>query len=140
MTQEDIVNAARTALAMYDAYFNAVAQEIGIEKALALHTKVFETMGLHQGQMMKEQSDIQEHDAQTAWMLIGMTPITLGVDVKVKEESPQRVMIRCGRCSVFEAAQSLGMDIKSIEALCRAGPARFMDSAAKQLIVKNQTL
>jgi len=133
MTQEDILEAARTALTLYGAYLNATAQEIGIDKALAIHTKVFETLGSHQGQVMREQSGTQEHDAQTAWRLVSTTPVSLGLGFEVKEESPQRVMVRCGRCSIFEAAQSLGMDVKNIEAFCRAGPARFMDSAAKQL-------
>jgi len=133
MTREDILEAARTALTLYGAYLNATAQEIGIDRALAIHTKVLETMGSHQGQMMKEQSGTMEHDAQTAWKLVRTTPVNLGLDFEVKEESPQRVMLRCGRCSIFEAAQSLGMDVKHIEAFCRAGPARFMDVAAKQL-------
>jgi hypothetical protein len=133
MTQEDILEAARTALTLYGAYLKATAQEIGMDRALAIHTRVLENMGSHQGQMMKEQSGSKEHDAQTAWRLVRTTPVSLGLDFKVKEEGPQRVMVRCGRCSIFEAAQSLGMDVKHIEAFCRAGPARFMDMAAKQL-------
>jgi hypothetical protein len=133
MTQEDIFKAAKTALTLYGAYLNAVAQEIGIERALAIQSKAFETMGSHQGRMMSEQSGIQEQNAQTAWMLMSTTPLSLGVGVEVLEESPHRVVVRCDRCSVFEAAQSLGMDVKSIEAFCRAGPARFMDAMAKQL-------
>jgi hypothetical protein len=133
LAQEDAFKAATTALSLYGAYLSAVAQEIGMDRALAIQNKTFESMGAHQGQMMREQSHLQEHNAQTAWALISTIPKTLGVDLKVEEESPQRVSVRCDRCSVFEAAQSLEMDVKGIEAFCKAGPNRFMDAMARQL-------
>ena len=133
MATEDAFNAAKTALTFLDAYINAVAQEIGMERAAALATKVFENMGAVQGKMMKDQAGIKEFDAKAAWSLMRMAPEGLGVSFEVVKESPERVVVKASRCSVYEAAQMLGIDAKTIEAMCRAGPNSFMDTFAKQL-------
>ena len=49
------------------------------------------------------------------------------------EESPKRVVFKSGKCPIYEAAQMVGLDAKTIEAMCRAGSLKFMDTAAKQL-------
>jgi len=51
----------------------------------------------------------------------------------VVEESPQRVVVKAGKCSLYAAAQTMGMDAKTIEGMCHASPLRFMDTVAKQL-------
>ena len=122
---EDTFNGAKTGLMFLFAYVNAVGQEIGMERALAIFTKMAETMGAMQGKMLKEKSGIKEFDAKAAGQLLTTTPARLGISVSVVEESPRRVMYRVGRCSIYEAAQMLGFDNKTIEALCRAGSNRF---------------
>jgi hypothetical protein len=133
MAIEDVFNGAKTAMMLFDAYLNTVAQEIGMERALALQTKMGEQMGTLQAMMMKEQSGIKQFDAKVAWSLIRTIPDSLGVSIEVVEESPRRVVVKCGRCSIYEAAQMLGMDAKTIEAGCRAGPEKVMNAAAKEL-------
>jgi hypothetical protein len=133
MASEDAFMGAKTALTLLDAYVNTVAQEIGMERAIALMTKMCEFAGAMQGKMMKEQSVIKEFDAKAAWSLVKSFKDRLGESYEVLEESPQRVVVRNGRCPIYEAAQTLGMDAKTIETSCRAGPMRFMDAAAKQL-------
>ena len=53
--------------------------------------------------------------------------------LEVIEESPQKVSFKVARCPLYEAAQELKLDAETIEALCRAGPVRNMDSMVKQL-------
>jgi hypothetical protein len=133
MAIEDVFNGARSAFTFYFAYLNTVAQEIGMERALALHTKMCEAMGAMQGKMMKEQAGIEEFDAKTAYSLTKSVPESIGISMEVLEESPQKVVIKTGKCPIYEAAQMLGLDAKTIETVCRAGALRFMDTAAKQL-------
>ena len=133
MAIEDVFNGARMGLMLYDALLNTVAQEIGMERALALQTKMCENMGAMQAKMMKEQAGIKEFDAKAAWPICQATPESLGISMEVVEESPQRVVVKLGRCSVYEAAQMLAMGAKTIETMCRSGPQRFMDAAAKEL-------
>jgi len=133
MAIEDVFNGAKTAFTFFFAYLNAVAQEIGMERAIAVQTKMCETMGAIQGKMMKERSGMKEFDRKAAWSLVKTAPESFGITVEKLEESPQRVVNKVGRCSIYEAAQMLGMDAKTIETLCRAGSITFMDAVAKQL-------
>lgn len=133
MSMEDTFNGAMNAHTGYFAYFNAVAQEIGIKRALALLANVNEELGATQGKMMKEQSDIEEFDAQTALSLLKTFPEGSGVSVEVIEESPQKVVLRAGRCPAYEAAQMMGLSAETIEATCRNGGERLLDILLKQL-------
>jgi len=134
MAVEDTFNGAKTGLTLLDAYINTVAQAIGMERALALEHEMCETMGAAQGKMIKEQAGIAEFDAKAAHPLL-MTVIEDGFGIlsEVIEESPQRVVVKVGRCPVYESAQALGMDAQAIEASCRASSIGFMDAMAKQL-------
>lgn len=133
MAIEDVFNGAKSAYSFFFAYINTVAQEIGMERALGLYTKMCETMGAMQGKIMKEQAGVREFDPKRAFSLIKSVPEGLGVRMEALEESPQRVVIKVGRCPLYEAAQVVGMDAKTIETLCRAGALRFMDAVTKQL-------
>jgi len=133
MATEDVFNAAKTAFTWFEAYFNTVAQEIGMERALSLFTKMCENMGAMQGRMMKDQAGIKEFDAKAAWSLMRTTPEGLGLSMEVVEESPQRVVVRFRKCPIYEAAQMLGMDAKTIETMCRTSTERLMGTLAKQL-------
>jgi hypothetical protein len=133
MASEDVFRAAKTVLTLFDAYVNTVTQEIGKEKAQALMTQTCEFAGMMQGMMMKEQSDIKEFDAKAAWSLAKMFKDNLGAEYEVIEESAQKVVIRNGRCPMYEAAQMMGMDANTIETGCRTGPMMLMGTAVKQL-------
>ena len=133
MAIEDNLNAATSAYAFYDAYMNTVAQEMGMEKALALHTKMCENMGPLRGQMLKGQTHIKDFDAKAAYSVVKTVPNTLGIATEVLEESPQKVRFKCKQCSVYEAAMLVGLDQKTREAICRNGSIVFMDKVLKQL-------
>jgi len=133
MASKDAFTGAKTAFIMLDAYINTVAQEIGMERAVSLMTRTCENMGVMGGQMLKEQARIKEFDAKTASSLLTAFTKDIGMKVQVVEESPKRVVVRNGSCPVYEAARTLGMDGKAIEAMCRASSIRFDDMRVKQL-------
>jgi len=133
MAGKDAFTGAKTALLAFDAYVNTVAQEIGMERAVSLMTKAFENMGVMQGQMMKQQAGIKEYDAQTAWSLLKTTPEDLGIKFQVIEQSPKKVVVKAGKCPIYEAAQTLGLDGKTIETMCNASTNRFDEMLVKQL-------
>jgi predicted ArsR family transcriptional regulator len=133
MAVEDTFNGAKTGLTLLFAYLNMVGQEIGMERAMALDTKMCEAMGAAQGQMVRQQAGTEEFDTKAAsQLLLGSIEKGLGILSETTEEGPQRVVVKIGRCPVYEAAQALGMDAEAIEATCRAGSIRFMDTMAKQ--------
>lgn len=133
MAIEDVFNGAKTALVLYNAYLNTVAGEIGMVRALSLHADMCDAMGSNQGQVLKEQSGMDEFDAKSTWSILKIALSNLGISLEVLEETPQSVLVRCGRCSVFEAGRLMGHDAETIETFCRSGPNRFMDAATKQL-------
>ena len=53
--------------------------------------------------------------------------------MEVVDEDPQRISFKVSKCPIYEAAQMMGVDAKTIETLCRNGPVRFMDTMTKQL-------
>jgi len=133
MAIEDRINAATSAYAFYDAYMNTVAQEMGVEKALALHTKMCEHMGPLQGQVLKGKSPVKDFDAKTAYAVAKTVPNALGIATEVLEESPQKVRFKCKQCAIYDAAMLVGWDEKMRETTCRNGPIVFMDKVVKQL-------
>ena len=134
MTIENTFNGAKSGLIFMHAYLNAIADEIGMEQALALDTKTCQTLGTVQGQMIKEQAGADEVDVKTAEKLLSaMIEESFGIASEVLEENPNETTCKVGRCPIYEAGEMLGMENKAIEAGCRAGAITFMDSAAKQL-------
>lgn len=133
MAIEDTFKGARNAYIYYFAYLTTVAREIGMERAIALQTKMCETRGTLDGKMIKEQAGVEEFDAEAVASLAEDYVETLGIRSEVIEESPQKVSFKIGRCPLYEATQVLGLDAETIEHLCRAGPVRNMDSMVKQL-------
>ena len=133
MATKDGFTGAKAAFMFFEAFVNAVAQEIGMERTLSIMTKMSENGGAMQGKMMKQQAGDKEIDAKTAWSLLKTAVGDLVLSFQLVEESPKRVVVKAGRCAVYEAGQALGIDGKTIETVCRAGGNRFDDTLVKQL-------
>ena len=133
MTKEDAFNSAKNAFSFNGAFFNNVAQEIGLEQALKIITKTSETIGEQYGQMTKEQMDITELDAKTAAMVIKSVVSGYGISNIDTEEKPTSVLIKVHGCPVYEGYRAVGIDDETIEATCRKGALRQLDTFFKQL-------
>jgi hypothetical protein len=133
MAVEDTFNGAKNGYLMLHAYTNTVAQAIGMEQALALATKMSETMGAAEGMMYKGQAGIEEFDTRAAYQGLNTSIEGVGILSEVIEESPQKMIFKVGRCPIYEAAQVLGMDTKAIDANCRASSISFMEAMVKEL-------
>jgi hypothetical protein len=133
MANTEILHGATNAFAFFFAYLNTVGQEIGMDRAIALDTTMCEMMGAAQGQAIKAQAGLDEIDLATAASLAGRSiEEGLGISSEVIEESAGRITSRVGRCPIYEAAQAVGMDGATIEAVCRASAIRYMDTMVKQ--------
>ena len=133
MTIEDTFRGAKNGYIYSYAYLTMVAEEIGMERAIALENKMCEARGAIDGKIIKEQVDIKDFDAKAAASIAENYVESIGMRLEVIEESPQKVSFKIGRCPLYEATQVLGLDAETIEHLCRAGPVRNMDSMVKQL-------
>ena len=132
MASEDTFNGAKNAFSFLGVYMNNTAQEIGLERALALFTKTCQALGIGLGKMKKEQAGDTAIDAQTAHSLVRGDE-SLGAVNEVLEESPTLVRFKCMRCPAYEGAQMAGVDQAVIESMCRNGSIAAMDAAVKQL-------
>jgi len=134
MAIEDTFFGAKTGLSLLFAYMATVAQELGMERAIELDRKMCTAMGAAQGKLVKAQAGVESFDAQTArQVLLAAIEQGFGIPSKPTEESPERAMLRVGRCPVYEAAAAVGLDPATIEATCRAGAISFMNAMAKEL-------
>jgi hypothetical protein len=133
MAIEDTFRGAKNAYIYYFAYLTTVAEEIGMERAIALQTKMCEATGTSDGKIIKEQADFEEFDAKAVASLAENYVESIGASPEVIEESPKKVSFKVIRCPLYEAAQAVGLENETIEALCRAGPVMNMDLMVKQL-------
>jgi hypothetical protein len=133
MAIEDTFRGAKNAYIYYFAYLTTVAQEIGMERAIALENKMCEARGNLDGKIIKEQADMEEIDAKGAASLAEKYVESIGASPEVIEEGSNKISFKVGRCSLYEAAQTVGLEDEIIEALCRAGPVQNMNSMVKQL-------
>ena len=130
---EDTYNGAVSAMTFFNAYIQTVAEEIGMDKAVGLYTKMCENMGAMQGEMLKEKAGQEEIDAKAAWSLVKAIPEGIGISSEIISESPQEVVVKLDRCPVFSAGLMLGLDADAIETMCRNGSAKLMHTCTRQL-------
>ena len=84
--------------------------------------------------MIKEQAGVEEFDASAAGhVLLDVVKEALGILSEVIEESSQRLVMRIGRCPLYESAQEVGVDAETSEGYCRACDIGYMDTMVKQL-------
>ena len=133
MATEDTFSGALQAMTFMNAYIKTVAEEIGMDQAVSLLTKMCESMGATQGKILKEQAGDEELDVAAAWSLVKRVPEGIGIGAEVIKESPEEIVFKTDRCPLYTAGQMLGMDNNTIETMCRNGPARLMDTITKEL-------
>lgn len=134
MASVDTFNGAKNAFTYMFAYVNTVGQDIGMERALALDTKMCEAMGAAQGMGIKQQAGMERIDLQAVSSLTErFLEDGLGIASEPLEQDARERVFKVGRCPLYEAAEALGMDSAGIEGLCRSGAIRFMDTLVKQL-------
>lgn len=134
MTQAEVFTGSKSGLTFLFAYQQAVAQEIGMEQALALNAKMVQALGTAQGQDLRSRADREEIPPKLAASLTGeFLEQALGIRSRMKEGSAEKAVIKIGRCPSYEAAAELGMEHSAIEAPCRAGSIPYMDALVKQL-------
>jgi serine/threonine-protein kinase len=102
----------------YDSYLRA------IEEIHDLPTRL---------QELRDRAGTRPMDAKAAASLLVEVVGVVGFEPEFLEESPKRVLIKPGRCPIYEAGRALGMDHSAIEPLCRARILPRMDRAAKEL-------
>jgi hypothetical protein len=134
MGSQDTFRGAENAFTFFFLYLQEVARTSGMEQAMALTTRVGETLGSELGAMLKLEADVAEFNARAAATLAqNLIEERFGMLSEIIEDKPDQVAFQIRMCPVYQAARQIGLDKDTIEALCHAGPLRYMDALVKEL-------
>jgi hypothetical protein len=104
-----------------------------MEETLAIQAAAMDALGTAQGEMLREQTGIEEADARTAYGVVSRMLEGIGFGTEVVETAAGRVVFRAGTCPIYEAGQVLGLEPSAVEAICRSGGIACMDAVVRQL-------
>jgi hypothetical protein len=132
MSGEQAYNAAVKVYALYGAFFKGVAQELGKEKAVALHRKAHELMGIKIGRMIKEQMVDAEFDLKTLAIVLRNANMSIGIECEMVG-TPGSLLLRNSRCPMYDGYRTGGLDDDMAETLCHVGAPAKLGSTLRQL-------
>ena len=118
MYNEDAFNATKNANYTYGQFFRAVADELGLDKAMKLHVEAIKLYGVDAERMLKE-SYGRKLDLKTLAKFLDDTLKAGGWEFKMIEESPKSYLFRHTKCPECEGLFMAGLDAKTVEAHCR---------------------
>ncbi len=105
-------NAAKNMASMYGAFFKTVAQEIGMDRAIALQRKVGETFGPEMAEMLKE-PDLNKLASQ-----INEMNTRSGTIAEINVE-PTKIVTKVLKCPFYEGLKAAGIGHEEIRACCQ---------------------
>ncbi len=120
MSSEDIYKVARNIFGRYGAFFNIVAREIGMDKALELHAEAHRDLGVATADTIRESMKGVEFDLGTLGPLLRDGNISHGL-VSEMVETPSSILLKNSRCPVYDGYRMVGLDDETAEALCQHG-------------------
>jgi hypothetical protein len=132
MKNEEIYYATRKVFASYAGFFREVANEIGIERALALHERAHEKMGL--GLAMLILGACRQRfalDSIRDVLLKGNR--SMGIESELAEATPTSALFRNGRCPISDGYWMGGMDERTARLLCERGASVRLSAAIREL-------
>lgn len=129
---EESYDAAVKVYALYGAFFNKVAKELGKQKALVLHREAHEIMGVETGKKLKEQMGDREYDLKTLAEILKKSNMSIGIDSQMVE-GPGSLLLRNARCPMYDGYRMGGVDDGTAEALCQVGAPAKLGSTLKEL-------
>jgi len=125
-----VYKSARTSYIAFASYVSKVAQEIGMTRALEILASTYEDMGNYRGLKYKKQSEIKSFDAEKAYPLLKKIAERLGIEYEIMQMDPKKVVVKFGRCPIFEAAKTVGLDPENF---CHCGATKYMNTLLEKL-------
>jgi hypothetical protein len=132
MESEELYFATRKVFATYAAFFTEVANAIGLEKALTLHERVHERLGIGLAQLLSGPCHAQ-CKLETLQELLVQSNRSLGMSSEVLECSPSLAVIKNDRCPMFDGYWMGGMDEQTSRLLCERGCMVKLSAALRTL-------
>ncbi len=133
MTEEQVFVATRKVYALYAAFFKAVAQEIGIEKALALHALAHEEQGMASAKLIKEKIGDAPFDLQKLGLILQQSNLSIGINSELVEATGSSALFKNWQCPMYDGYRMGGLDDETAEALCQKGAAAKLGTMLKEI-------
>jgi hypothetical protein len=115
---EDAFNATKNALYQYGQFFRAVADELGLDKAMKLHMEAYKLYGADAESMLKEAYG-DKINLKAMAEFLDETLRAGGWEFQMVEESPKSYLFKHTKCPECEGLFMAGLDAETVEAHCR---------------------
>ena len=126
MLREEAYQAAKKIFGLYGAFFDLVAQQIGVEKALDLHIKAHERLGIMAGKLLKDKLGKERPDLKELGNMLRESNLGIGIESEVADMNPTSIVFSNLRCPLYDGYRLGGLDDKTAETLCQQGaPAKL---------------
>jgi len=106
---------------LYGAFFQAVAQEIGMDRALALHARAHEEQGVASGKVLREKMGESGIDIQRLGAVLRESNLSIGIESELARASDGSAVFRNSRCPMYDGYRMGGLNDQTAEALCQKG-------------------
>jgi hypothetical protein len=133
MAGEEVFQAAKKVYGLYGAFFKAVAEEIGMDSALALHVQAHEDQGVASGRMLKEKMGEGEIDIEKLGSVLRESNLSIGIESELAHASAMSALFRNSRCPMYDGYRLGGLDDQTAEALCQKGATAKLGTMLKLL-------
>jgi hypothetical protein len=117
MSREAVFAATKGAFSLFGSYLKDVAQEIGMERALALYANQGQTFGSMLTGMIQEKLGDKELDTATIAAVLSDAADGFGMTAKI-EQSQTTVIMENLRCPIYEGFKEAGLDHETIASAC----------------------
>jgi len=117
MGSEVAFNASKGAYSMYGALLKDVAQDIGMEEALALHTRRGVDFGAMTAGMIKDELGDKDFNMQAVASVLSGIVEEVGLIAEV-EATPTSAKMETFKCPIYEGLKMAGWSHEEVGTLC----------------------
>ncbi len=132
MNDERVFLAAQKSYALYAAFFRAVAQELGTERALALHASVQAEQGIASARVLKDRMIDTPFNLQKLRFILQESDVKIGIDWQLAQMNGSSALLTNGHCSLYDGYRSGGLDEATAQELCQTGAAAKLGALLKE--------
>jgi hypothetical protein len=117
MSNKSAFKAASASFSFYGALFKDLSQEIGLEKALALHSNRGKDFGAQLAGLLKEELGRRKVNLAALESVSAKSVAQSGITPDF-EKKGSTLRSKIGQCPIYEGLKSAGLDQNTIEAMC----------------------
>ena len=132
MSREETYEATKRVYALYAAFFGAVAREVGVERAWALHARAHEEQGLASGELLKQKIG-ERPEIEMLGSVLRASNLSIGIDCQLGTADSSSAIFRNSQCPMYDGYRMGGLDEETAEALCQRGAAAKLGTMLQQL-------